>query len=373
MNKEDKYFYLEKVFPNESKIISENFNSIDEIKNSSIFVVDTNILLFPYKISKRSLNEFERIFTKLIDENRFRLPSRVVREFGKNRGKNLSEVFKYLKQKEGNLNKTQFDFQIPPILENDDNQHEIKDLKKEHDAIIKKIKEKLQVLQDKIYSYNWNDPVSEMYKRIFNDDIYVDVVKAKEDIINDLDFRILHSIAPGFKDSNKSDKGIGDLIIWQTIKEIGKSENNDIIFVTDDSKNDWFYIEEKQTVYPRYELLYEFKQETGKTIHIIDITTFLELFETSQEVIQEIAEQKNYEIENEDIWEKISHFDIKEGMIINYASPHQDYLIESNIGNVIEVKPSEQFGTSIFIEYKNGSRSFIAGNSFSWRRKIVKK
>ena len=67
-----------------------------------------------------------------------------------------------------------------------------------------------------ILSWNWDDSVSKIYKEIFTPELIIEVQKSEEELVEDLEFRIAHKIAPGFKDSGKLDDGIGDLIIWQT-------------------------------------------------------------------------------------------------------------------------------------------------------------
>jgi len=372
MDKNDKYFYLEKLFPDTSEIISGEFKSIEQIKDVCIFVLDTNILLLPYKTSKNSLKAFENIYKKLKAKDKLRIPERVIREFGKNRGKNLAEVYKYLSQKENGLNRLQLDLEIPPILADEKEYKKLISLKKAYNINTKEIKENIQSLQKKVYDYNWNDPVSELYKKIITPNIVIPVSKKKDEIISDLEFRITHSIAPGFKDSKKSDKGIGDLIIWQTIKEIGKKENIDIIYVTDDSKNDWFYVEEKKTVYPRYELLYEFKKETNRTIHILDVTDFLILFDTDKETIDEVNEQKlEKSISSNGNWVRIPASEIKIGMEVCYQSKSVKEFNNTSGGIVSKVKPNERLEYIITLKStRNNGPENIGSKNFNWWRKI---
>ena len=79
MDKNDKYFYLEKIFPDSSEIISSEFKSINEIKDKCLFVLDTNILLLPYKTSKSSLKVFEKIYNTLKENESLNIPERVIR------------------------------------------------------------------------------------------------------------------------------------------------------------------------------------------------------------------------------------------------------------------------------------------------------
>ena len=55
----------------------------------------------------------------------------------------------------------------------------------------------------------------------------------------------------------------GDLIVWKQTIEKAKESNRDVIFVTDDKKNDWFEAKVKgKRSGPRKELLREFSKES---------------------------------------------------------------------------------------------------------------
>lgn len=370
MDKIEKYFYLEKILPNSVEILSSFYKSIEDIKGNCVFILDTNVLLFPYKTSTQSLKELRSIYDKLIKSNRLFIPARAIREFGNNRGKNLAEIYKRLKQKENSLDKIESKSDFYPILEKEEGYIQLQKNEEELKKIIKKSREAIKSLQEKVSNYTWNDPISELYKELFSSTIIKEVQKSKEDLIDDLTFRIEHKIAPGYNDSSKSDKGIGDLIIWQTILEIGKDLKKDVIFVTDDSKNDWFYIEEKKTIYPKFELFDEFRRYSQNTIHIVDITTFLEIQNASEQTIKEVQQNKRNDFINytKESWSQISHLDVEIGMIVNYASRHQNEIHNHNTGHVLSIEPSEKYENIIVLK-KEGQQenSRVAGKNFIWR------
>ncbi len=85
------------------------------------------------------------------------------------------------------------------------------------------------------------------------------------------------NIPPGYKDYEKikektnTDKKLysnnnylGDLIIWQQIKNYAIAQSIDIIFITEDSKEDWWYKISGETIGPRLELRREFAELTKK-------------------------------------------------------------------------------------------------------------
>lgn len=82
---------------------------------------------------------------------------------------------------------------------------------------------------------------------------------------------------PGFKDQDKDEPArYGDLVIWKEILRHAKAQGLDTIFVTDDSKPDWWNIHHGKTVGPRVELVEEFHSETGRRVHFYGTLRFLE-------------------------------------------------------------------------------------------------
>jgi len=284
-------FYLKEVFPEADKIFSSKYSSVEQIKDDCLFVLDTNILFVPFDTSEKSLKAVGEIFKSLKKNNRLFLPARVAREFAKNRGKNIGKLFLKIRQKKDGLNSGNFKIEDYPLLENN---NEFIQLKDKFRAINKLISESRQIfnnIENHILSWNWDDPVSNIYSEIFTPEIVIEMKKKPEELKKDLKFRIEHEIPPGFKDSGKLDDGVGDLIVWQTVLEIAKEKNKNIILVSNDQKNDWFYKQHKMGLYPRFELFDEFRRFTdGKSIAIINFIKLLKIFNAPKEIVDEIED-----------------------------------------------------------------------------------
>ncbi|MBK9687114.1 MAG: hypothetical protein IPO65_04925 [Saprospiraceae bacterium] len=90
----------------------------------------------------------------------------------------------------------------------------------------------------------------------------------------------------GFK---KIDKGIGDLLIWYTILEIGKKNNRDVVFVSGEEKTDWYHRSENQPLYSRFELVSEFFRESGgRSFNMTKLSTLMEILGADKESITEV-------------------------------------------------------------------------------------
>jgi hypothetical protein len=288
-------FYLEKIIPDADTVFSHSYKIADEIKYNCIYVLDTNVLLVPYLSSKESIDDFARLFKLLKDSNRLFIPARVAREFARNRGQKIADTYSKLVESKNRLNNAQITLEKFPIFETNRDYQELKEIERKISILKEEYRTKLEKLSDDLMNWKWDDPVSNMYKEIFTAEIIIEVKKSEDELKKDHDFRNDHLIPPGVKknDQLKPDNGIGDLIIWQTALEIGKEKDNDVILVTNEEHNDWFYRQQNTAVLPRYELLNELREYTnGKSVGILNFSKFLSLLEANDATIAELSELK---------------------------------------------------------------------------------
>lgn len=90
--------------------------------------------------------------------------------------------------------------------------------------------------------------------------------------------RYSKKIPPGYKDQKKDageyDK-FGDLIIWRDMIGKAKADNRPVIFISDDAKEDWWWIHRGRKMGPRPELIEEFRTDSGQDFHIYEFSQFL--------------------------------------------------------------------------------------------------
>lgn len=355
MSENKDLFYLDKVFPEPDKIFSAQYKSLQDLFKTAIFVFDTNALLVPFDTSEKNLNEIKTIFLNLKENKRIFIPARVAREFAKNRANKLGDLFLNLRQLKNGLNTGTFKINDYPLLDGLEEYHY---LKKNFVNIISEIKAariNIENLEKKILSWSWNDAVSLAYAEIFTTDIIENLSISNKDLEEDLKFRFNHKIAPGYKDSNKIDDGIGDLVIWHTILEIGKKYSSDVIFISNDEKNDWYHKQDKIGMYPRFELHDEFRRATNdKSFSIINFLRFLELSnaksETLQEVKQSIEETKKLIEENYQRGLK--------NLVIGLEIKHSKF----GIGIITKITETKNSGQIVEVQFANHGRKLIMVN-----------
>ena len=296
-NKKDVFdvFVINTIFPDSDSLFSAGPSSLQAIKEDCIIVLDTNVLLIPFSTGKESLEQIRNTFKILLEAEQLIVPGQVAREFARNRARRLAEVFQQLTRKMNSipqLQKGQY-----PLLETLDVYQTVIALEKEIDSRIRDYKNALRDVLKHVRNWVWNDPVSLMYSDLFTKDAVIfDPEFDQLQVKKDLEIKQRHKIPPGYKDAHKDDKGIGDLLVWLTILEIGKSHKKNVMFVTGDDKADWWYKSEGQSLYPRYELVDEFRRiSDGKLFHMIHFSTFLDLYGASEEVVKEVRQQESVE------------------------------------------------------------------------------
>lgn len=90
--------------------------------------------------------------------------------------------------------------------------------------------------------------------------------------------RYSKKIPPGYKDQKKDageyDK-FGDLLIWKDMIAKAKADKRPVIFISDDAKEDWWWIHRGRRMGPRPELIEEFREQAAQNFHIYDFGQFL--------------------------------------------------------------------------------------------------
>lgn len=251
------------------KNIFKGFNeptedTLKEIWNSksTLFVFDTNVLLNLYRYGEHTREDF---FKVLNDIKNVWIPYHVGLEYQRNRIgviKNEKKVFNDLKKYLDNIKKELNSNLVSDLKLNE----RLPSVDQEHNKFKKDILDKISEYQEFINSENKKQPEvrsgdkirKELYK-IFegkvgnkpSDQLWLNKIYEEGEI------RYKNNIPPGYKDKNKSNSDdnlfnysnldyksqFGDLIIWkQIIEKANDVQIKNIIFISDDIKEDWKYI-----------------------------------------------------------------------------------------------------------------------------------
>jgi hypothetical protein len=284
--------FLERsIFPDAAAVFVFRPASLSAIKDQAIVVLDTNVLLVPYTISPKTLNEISKTYTALRNAGRLAVPAHVAREFAKNRATKLGELYHQLSSKRSGIKLLQAGRY--PLFEGVDEYQKVLDLEKEIDAGLRKYQEALGSLLDRVRTWNWDDPVSLLYSNLFTPEVVVEAAIAEDALRKDFDARCKAKIPPGYKDAGKDVNAAGDLIVWHTVLEVAETRKAPVILVSGDGKPDWWHRSSGQSLYPRYELTDEFRRRSqGQSFYITKFSDFLDLFGAKQDVVEEVRKEE---------------------------------------------------------------------------------
>jgi len=273
-----------------------NPKSKDEIENlwkKAIFIFDSNILLNLYRYSEETSTQFIQIISEL--NNRVWLPFQVGLEFNRNRLTVISDQKK---------NYTVFEKKLNDLIEEVENKNRnpffskslLEKLSIVKDEVKSEIEAKIKVYDDSITS----DSILEKINLTFENKVGVNF--SEEEIIKihkDGEKRFKNRMPPGYCDSKKPEnEKYGDLILWKQIIQKSKDSKVDVLFISDDRKEDWWLDHQGKTISPRPELIKEFRTETSKDIYFYKPFQFLEYSneflnsEIKEDIIEEVKSYK---------------------------------------------------------------------------------
>lgn len=259
---------MKNLFPgyfDESKVTKE------EIWEKGTFVFDANIFLNLYRYSDTTREDFLKILRQISD--RVWVPHHAVNEYLQSR---LTEIKSQASSydntvKEMGKLESAFDNnkQHPFVSESTSN-----DLK----ALFKRIKNELEASKGIHTSRMKNDPIKDALAALFEGKVGLPYTDDELEAIFELgDLRYEQKTPPGYKDSQKErSRKFGDLIVWFQTLKLAKDSKTDVVFVTDDNKEDWWTIENGLTISPRPELIKEFKDDTDQKLLMYRAHTFVE-------------------------------------------------------------------------------------------------
>ena len=273
-----------------------------ELWKTSLFVFDTNVLLNLYRLSQKTRNIFFDILKKL--KERIWIPYHVAKEFMENRISVINEVInKYdslKKSTEKLFNECVDTFGIKANEKGCVNKKQ---------SLLEWI-ESTKINNKIVTDYN-NDEILNTVLKLFENKTGPNFsTRELEKLYVEGDERYKKHIPPGYKDSKKSKEDFdnnqyGDLIIWKQIIKQSNEIKKDIIFITNDQKEDWWNQSNGKIIGPRYELRKEFCDETNKKIHFYNLTNFIEYSENKidSNILYEIQTSLNKDNELENNYE----------------------------------------------------------------------
>ena len=271
-----------------------------EIWAEGIIVLDTNTLLNFFRYTPGTRDEFLGVLDKL--QNSLWIPHHVGLEFHRRRlgvisttSEAFTKVTETLRKAESDIEATLNAYKHHPSLSKSD-------LLKEVNYFFGGLAEKLESQQEEHRTrVLLNGDAEQTFQRI--SDLFsgrVGPALTEEEltsIYEEGETRYENKVPPGYKDKDANNPNqYGDLVIWKEILKLGAAEQKPVIFVTDDTKEDWWWRAGGETQGPRVELVDEYWEKAQQRIHFYEPLRFLEYAkvptesQVSPESLEEVEE-----------------------------------------------------------------------------------
>ncbi|PRY36284.1 hypothetical protein CLV43_112211 [Umezawaea tangerina] len=254
------------------------------IFQSGAVVFDTNALLNLYRYTPAVCSDFLNVMSAI--SGRIWIPNQVAAEFWRNRDSALADFSKATNQATQALRKgleTQ-----GQALETWANRISLSNVEKE--GLLNKIREVTESTVSRISSYRgaWLEEAQDTSKDrvlLALEVLLADrvgspfTVKEKRQAASEAVKRIEDKVPPGYEDKNKPpEKRVGDYFVWlQILSECRKRSWQDVLFVTGDTKPDWWRHDDRGNARgPRVELCEELHHDSGATLYMLQPEQFLQ-------------------------------------------------------------------------------------------------
>lgn len=286
----------------------------DRLWDKALIVLDTNVLLSLYRLQSEARREILAAITKY--KERLWMPFQIGWEYHEHRLEEACrpvDSLRRLKDKVNSFtNEIEKDYGKHPYLK------DYKSIKRTLDSLNDKINKLTEVSILDCPNFLHNDAILAEISNLYDGKVgkpYTD--EQLTEIYKKGESRYDKKIPPGYKDKDKKTGDhhrFGDLIIWQQMLEKSKEDDCDILFITDDKKEDWWQMYNSDKIGPRRELIAEFRTFTGN--HLIGFYTpdrFLSIANERKDVsvkkatIDEVKLSDLFFIENGSIFGESSH------------------------------------------------------------------
>jgi hypothetical protein len=282
----------------------------DTLWKKCTFIFDANVLLNLYRYSPETRLELINTLQTLQSTSQLWLPHQAILEYHKNRlGVIINEKSKF---KQISLS---IDKHIKGLK--DDLKKEDRDRKNTYTASIittleKVIDKNMKEITDELDRQtkgrpDWikKDDIREKLSELLKGKIGTPYDDNKlENIYKKAQMRYDLKIPPGYKDAEEKEgyAKYGDVVLWFQIIDYAEKNKLPVIFVTDDTKEDWWNPEtEDNDKQPAYELIQEFTSKTGCTFFMYSPDRFLFWAKkqigakVSDKTIEEIQQVKSFQ------------------------------------------------------------------------------
>jgi predicted nucleic acid-binding protein len=245
---------------------------------TAVVVVDANVLLNLYLYNSRTTKDLLRIFERLGD--RLVVPHQAMREFHRNRLKAIGNPEQATNEARAGLDKSRagairaLDVWAKQVALD---AVELQRLNAEVDLVFQGLQDAIdRAAPDQIHASTPtnDDPVLSRLAELLEGKV---LPRPDEEAWNALiaegKQRVDDLVPPGYLDADKGDQypegAAGDFLVYIQACQEAKNRQLDLIIVTDDAKEDWWWRRGPDMIGPRQEMTKEFRNLTGHRLFLM--------------------------------------------------------------------------------------------------------
>lgn len=324
---------------------------LESIYKDAIIVLDTNSLLNIYRYNDENRKKYLEILKSV--RNRIFLTFQIGNEFYKNRHKIIESRLSFKDNIYEMIEENQT--KLIAILDNCSGGNE------KYNSSLSILKYEEDLKKNIISSLNQSNKKIKKYLDEFNQHLSITYIQQEDPLLKELNDIIIdkvgdeftkeeldklyiegksrfeREIPPGYKDKDKSgDDKYNDFIIWKEIQKLAIKHKKDILFISDDRKEDWVLKSKGKDLGTRTDLIKEFLTNTDKVFYSVTTKRFIEviseihsisntdlLIKETENIQKKILETENFISHSEYSDKYINHYknfieDINKEQLFNY-------------------------------------------------------
>lgn len=243
----------------------------DKLWDEGLIGLDASVLLDCYRYSDDTRGELFKLLRHF--QNRIWIPHQAAQEFLNNRSGVIWSQAEAYQESQKQIDSIEQSFKSSrghPFLSDA--------MLKEVSKLFEKVKGHLKSRQEEFEKLITADPIQDAIVALVEGKIgepfspeRITQLKAEGDE------RYKAKIPPGYLDKDKPEENkYGDLIVWLQLIEQAKRSKKGIMFVTSDTKDDWWWTFKGRTLGPRPELVAELRLRTGGDLQMYSVDSFMQ-------------------------------------------------------------------------------------------------
>jgi hypothetical protein len=249
---------------------------LDAALREAVVAVDANVLLDLYRFRPQTSRDLIKTLRSLGD--RLVVPHQALREFWRRRQRSqdspgaATRTATEALDKSGRSIRDALDRWARAVGVDDD---EVSDFIAPVNDALGALKGELQnVLQD-ASAQGGQDPILEQLEEILAGRVTSSLGPEEQaECVAEASRRIEAKEPPGYKDAEKQDGGLpeggaGDYLVWYEATRYAKEQARDLLIVTSDQKEDWWWRQNTDFIGPRPELTLQYHQLAGRRLFLM--------------------------------------------------------------------------------------------------------